>query len=105
MRLMRILVMFDLPVRTKQDKKNYAQFRKFLIDDGFTMMQFSIYSRVVVGLDGAQTHLNRIKRNIPPTGHIRAMTITEKQYESMIFLVGEPSTQEKTVGSQLQLVF
>lgn len=103
MRLMRLIVMFDLPVSMKADRRRYAIFRRFLIEDGYSMLQFSVYARVVVGLEGVQTHLNRLRANLPPTGHVRAMAVTEKQYESMWFLVGRPTIQEETVGSQLQI--
>lgn len=104
MRLMRLMVLFDLPVKSKTSRRHYQQFHKFLIKDGYTMMQFSVYTRIVTGLDGLDTHLARLKANLPPKGHVRAMSITEKQYESMFFLVGKPSAQEETVGSQLQIM-
>jgi len=100
---MRLIVLFDLPVRTKPDRRSYQQFHKFLISDGYVMMQFSVYTRVTNGLDGMQKHLARLKANLPCKGSVRAMTVTEKQYESMLFLVGKPTTQEKTVASQLQI--
>ncbi|MBN1192261.1 MAG: CRISPR-associated endonuclease Cas2 [Coriobacteriia bacterium] len=100
---MRLIVLFDLPVRTKPDKRAYQQFHKFLISDGYVMMQLSVYTRITNGLDGVQKHLARLKANLPSKGSVRAMTVTEKQYESMLFLVGKPTAQEKTVASQLQI--
>lgn len=104
MRMMRLLVLFDLPVSSKKSRKHYQQFHKFLLCDGYTMLQFSVYARVTKGLDGVETHLRRLRANLPPKGNVRAMAITEKQYESMWFLVGAPTQQEKSVGSQLQLL-
>ncbi len=95
--------MFDLPVATKASRKRYQQFRKFLINDGYVMMQFSVYSRITDGLDGLEKHLSRLKANLPPRGSVRAMTVTEKQYASIMFLVGKPRPQEESVGPQLQL--
>jgi CRISPR-associated protein Cas2 len=100
---MRLMVLFDLPVSSKASRRCYQQFHKFLIKDGYTMMQFSVYTRIANGLDGVQKHTARLRANLPPKGHVRAMTITEKQYETMLFLVGKPAVQEKTVGSQLQI--
>jgi CRISPR-associated protein Cas2 len=102
-KLMRLIVLFDLPVRAKPDRRAYQQFHKFLVSDGYVMMQFSVYTRVTNGLDGVQKHLARLRANLPSKGSVRAMTVTEKQYESMLFLVGRPTTQEKTVASQLQI--
>lgn len=100
---MRLMVLFDLPVSSKSSRRCYQQFHKFLVKDGYVMMQFSVYTRIVNGLDGLEKHLARLRANLPPKGHVRAMSITEKQYESMIFLVGKPTVQEETVGKQLQI--
>jgi CRISPR-associated protein Cas2 len=100
---MRLVVLFDLPVAAKVDRQHYARFRKFLVEDGYSMMQFSVYSRVVVGLDGVDTHMKRLKANLPPRGHVRALAVTEKQYATMWFLVGTPTIQEESVGAQLQI--
>lgn len=100
---MRLIVLFDLPVRAKPDRRAYQQFHKFLINDGYVMMQFSVYTRITNGLDGVQKHLARLRANLPDKGSVRAMTVTERQYESMLFLVGKPTTQEKTVAAQLQI--
>lgn len=88
-RCMRILVLFDLPVASKSDRKRYAKFRKFLIEDGYSMLQFSVYSRVTLNHDDARKHVERLKRNCPPKGQIRVMQITEKQYTAMEILVGD----------------
>lgn len=101
---MRLMVMYDLPVATKSNRKRYQQFHKFLINDGYAMMQFSVYTRITNGLDGVQKHLDRLNANLPSRGSVRVMAITERQYASMMFLVGEPTPQEKTVAAQLQLV-
>ncbi|MCC3351795.1 CRISPR-associated endonuclease Cas2 [Ruminococcus albus] len=88
-RFMRIMVFFDLPVTTKNDRKEYAKFRKFLINDGFIMIQFSVYSRTVRNHDDAKKHCKTIEANLPPKGSVRVLTVTEKQYDSMKLLVGE----------------
>ena len=103
MKLMRLLVLFDLPVKEKRDKKSYQRFHKFLLEDGYAMVQLSVYVRITNGTDGVDKHLRRLKAHLPPRGSVRALTITEKQYSSMLFLVGAPSVQEKSVGAQLHL--
>lgn len=85
---MRILVFFDLPVKEKAAQRAAAQFRNFLIKDGYQMLQFSVYCRVCNGYDAVKTHEERLKKNLPPNGSVRALTITEKQYESMQILLG-----------------
>lgn len=100
---MRLIVFFDLPVKSKMCRRNYQQFHKFLVKDGYVMLQFSVYTRIVNGLDGLDKHLKRLKANLPPRGHVRAMSITERQYKDMLFLVGKPTLQEESVGTQLQI--
>ena len=99
-RFMRVMVFFDLPVKTKRQRKVYADFRKFLIKDGYTMVQFSVYSRTVRNFDDAKKHTQRIKQHIPPEGSVRVMTVTEKQYASMEILVGEKWKQEELLDTK-----
>ncbi|MCR8940388.1 CRISPR-associated endonuclease Cas2 [Brevibacillus laterosporus] len=101
---MRILVFFDLPVKRKQDRKAYCAFRKFLIADGYDMLQFSVYSRICNGKEGTHNHLERLSRNLPSKGSVRSLIITEKQYEKMKFFVGKPKIKEEKVNS-VQLTF
>ncbi|WP_338122459.1 CRISPR-associated endonuclease Cas2 [Anoxybacillus flavithermus] len=103
-KFMRLLVFFDLPVITNREKRHYRKFRAFLLNEGYDMLQFSVYSRICNGHESADKHLNRLKRNLPPKGSVRAMIVTEKQYAKMQFLLGEPTTKEKTITTtQLSL--
>jgi CRISPR-associated protein Cas2 len=87
-KFMRILVFFDLPVKTKQEKKVAANFRKFLLKDGYHMLQYSMYARTCNGNDAVEKHKKRLYVNLPDNGSVRALTITEKQYQSIEILVG-----------------
>ncbi len=104
-RFMRILVFFDLPTTTKADKRAYTLFRRFLINDGYDMLQWSVYGRVVNGMDAEKKHLRRLQANLPPDGSVRSLTVTEKQFASMKMLVGSPKRQEKKVNSDQMLLF
>ncbi|MFA8439393.1 CRISPR-associated endonuclease Cas2 [Pueribacillus sp. YX66] len=95
-RFMRIIVFFDLPVMTSQERRQYARFRKFLLNDGYTMIQYSVYSRICNGNDAVQKHMKRLKENIPSVnGAIRCMKITERQFENMEILLGERTPEEE----------
>lgn len=102
---MRMLVFFDLPVTTKADRKAYTQFRKFLVNDGYDMLQFSVYGRIVANRDAEEKHYARVVANLPPEGSVRVLTVTEKQYASMKILVGLPLFQEKKVNADQMLLF
>lgn len=91
---MRVLVFFDLPVTSKKDRKEYAKFRKHLINDGYDMLQFSVYSRITQNHDDAKKHIERLSKNLPPKGSVRVMQVTEKQYNSMLIMVGERTATE-----------
>jgi len=104
-RFMRIIVFFDLPVVKREDRKEYQNFRRFLLNDGYLMLQFSVYSRICNGSDGVEKHINRLKANLPPKGSVRYLQLTEKQYSEMKFLVGSPKTQEKKINSSQLNVF
>jgi CRISPR-associated protein Cas2 len=98
-RFMRMMVFFDLPMVTKAEKRSYTLFRRFLINDGYDMIQFSVYGRILNGTGAVEKHFKRLADNLPPAGSVRLMTVTEKQFSSMKLLVGLPLFQETRVGS------
>lgn len=102
---MRLMVFFDLPTMSKADKKAYTTFRKFLIKDGYDMIQWSVYGRIVNGFDDAQTHLKRLSDNLPKSGSIRCLQISEKQFTGMKLLLGTKTYQEKKVNADQLLLF
>ncbi len=103
-RFVYLFVFFDLPVKTKNERRDATRFRKFLVNDGYDMMQLSIYTRVCRGQDAADKHLGRMKENLPPKGSVRALHVTERQFARMKLLVGNATRQEKTGTSQLVLL-
>lgn len=102
---MRLIVFFDLPVVKKRDRQEYQKFRRFLINDGYNMIQFSVYSRICNGIDGVNKHVARLYNNLPPKGSVRFLQVTEKQYSEMKFLVGAPKPQEKRVNATQLSIF
>lgn len=104
-RHMRLLVFFDLPVTTRAHRRAYAQFRRFLLNDGYDMVQLSVYGRVLNGHDAEEKHLRRLVAHLPSEGSIRALTVTEKQYASMKLLIGPPLFQEKKVAADQLILF
>ncbi|MFZ5589109.1 MAG: CRISPR-associated endonuclease Cas2 [Pseudomonadota bacterium] len=102
---MRLLVLFDLPVVTKAERRAYTIFRRFLVNDGYDMIQFSVYGRILNGNDALEKHYKRLVDNLPPDGSVRCLSITEKQFASMKLLVGLPLFQEKTVETDQMVLF
>lgn len=102
-KFMWLFVFFDLPTKTKKERKKYTQFRSFLLKNGFMMMQFSVYARICKGDDSVDTHKKRVRDKIPNRGHIRMISITDLQYEKMEILVGKKSEEEKLEKNQLLL--
>ena len=102
---MRMLVFFDLPVVTKTERRAYTVFRRFLLNDGYDMIQFSVYGRILNGNDAETKHMKRLIDNLPPDGSVRVLTVTEKQFASMKLLVGMPLFQEKAVQANQMLLF
>lgn len=97
---MRLIVLFDLPMITKKDVRAYNVFRKYLIKNGYIMMQFSVYCRIFNNRESASKHLEVLKRNVPKKGQIRVMTVTEKQYSNIDIIVGGVSRQEKVINEE-----
>jgi CRISPR-associated protein Cas2 len=104
-RFMRVLVFFDLPVKTKKQRKVANNFRKYLINQGFIMMQLSIYSRICNGPDSVEKYEIRIQANLPSEGNVKMLVITEKQYAKMKLLVGPPPKNEEHVTYEQLTLF
>ncbi len=103
-KIMRVVVLFDLPTNTKEERRAATQFRNFLLDDGFDMLQYSVYSRICPNRDNAERHLQRVKRNAPESGSVRLLHLTEQQFANMVIIVGEKTVQEVSLPSK-QLAF
>lgn len=102
-RVMWVLVLFDLPTETKKDKKAYADFRKNLQKDGFTMFQFSIYVRHCASSENPEVHIKRVKSILPEHGNVGIMCITDKQFGSIELFYGKKTIDVNTPGQQLEL--
>lgn len=100
---MRIMVFFDLPTKTKKQRKAYTKFRAFLLDDGYDMLQYSVYVRVCKGADAVETHRRRIQNYLPKKGSVHFLVLTEGYYERMEILVGNLTEQEEIGNKQLLL--
>ena len=92
---MRVLLFFDLPTTTKTERKVYSTFRKYLIKQGYLMVQFSVYSKIFNNSEAIDNHIKILKKNLPKDGSIRAMTVTEKQYSKIMILLGGVSLNEE----------
>lgn len=88
-RFMRVIVMFDLPVVTSVDRREYSRFRKYLIKNGFLMMQESIYTKLAQNSTAADIITDNIRKNKPAAGLVQVMRVTEKQYSKMDYIIGE----------------
>lgn len=88
-RYMRIIVLFDLPTITASDRRQYTNFRKYLIKSGFIMMQESVYCKLAPNSTVANAVINNIKKNKPNLGLVQMLSITEKQFSKMEYVIGE----------------
>lgn len=101
-RVMRAIVFFDLPNVYAKDKRNYLLFRKFLINEGFIMMQESVYSKIILNSQQGNALVERIRKKSPKKGIIQVLTITEKQYSQIEYIIGMSNT--KIINTEDRLV-
>ena len=102
-RIMWIMVFFDLPTQTKEDRKLASRLREQLLNDGFTMFQFSIYLRHCASRENALVHIKRTKNNLPPNGKVGILEITDKQFGRMELFHGKVESKKPNVVQQLEL--
>jgi len=82
-RQMWVMVMFDLPVGTKVERRNYTRFRKKLLSKGFWQLQYSVYARPCISDDTGETYRANVEKWLPPHGHVRIILFTDKQFGRM----------------------
>ena len=87
-RYMRLIVFFDLPVKTAKQRKDYRQFRKFLLKDGYLQLQESVYAKLVVNDGVAGAAVARMRKNRPPAGLVQIMKVSEAAYATMEYITG-----------------
>jgi CRISPR-associated protein Cas2 len=87
-RLMWMTVLFDLPVGTKKERRAATLFRKFLLDEGFEMSQYSVYMRFCAGKEQAEAYTRKVGHAVPSTGKVHIVYITDKQYENIVSFDG-----------------
>ena len=84
-----LFAMFDLPVDTRQARREYARFRKALIADGFTMLQYSVYARYCATEEGSLVHRKHVQDALPPSGQVRLLSVTDRQFGKMQVFFGK----------------
>lgn len=102
-RCMWVLAMFDLPTDTKKARRAYTLFRKHLLQDGFSQMQYSVYARHCASKENAEVHIRRVEQHLPPDGEVRIITITDKQFERMNIFWGKMRKPPEPAPCQLEL--
>lgn len=100
-----MIVAFDLPVLAKEQRKAATKFRKYLLKDGYMMIQFSFYARPTVTFSRMKTHLRRLKYNLPPEGSVRSIYVTQAQWERSYIIHGSPSKVANAEHMPKQLEF
>ena len=102
-KLMWMIVLFDLPVITPEERKTAGFFRKSLLDQGFHMSQFSVYYRLVSGREALDGYIRDIQKQLPAKGKVDILAITDKQYEAIVSFSGRSKEKNRKNPSQLLL--
>ena len=98
-----MFAMFDLPVKTKEARKHYTRFRVFLLTEGFTMLQFSVYARYCGTRERSEAFIRRIKDALPPKGEVRILSVTDHQFGKMEVYSGKARQQTEEPPEQFML--
>ena len=101
---MRIVVFFDIPVITASQRKTYRTFRKYLVKNGFLMMQESVYCKLAQNSSVGETIIENIRKNRPTEGLVQVLKVTEKQYGKMEYIIGESSNEVLNTDQRLVIL-
>ena len=101
-RIMRLIVFFDLPTLTSSDLIEYRKFRNFLIKNGFIMMQESVYCKLVLNSNSSNLLKKQIYKNLPKSGLVQLLQITEKQFTNIEYLKGK--SKSNIIDSEKRII-
>lgn len=96
--------MFDLPMETSSNKRHYRKFRKFLIENGYSMMQYSIYSKIILNRSVLNYQKVKLHENAPPQGYVDLLVVTENQYVNMQTVVGETVRTDQETSTNRMVI-
>jgi len=99
-----LFAMFDLPVKTKAARRQYTRFRKALIKEGFSMLQFSVYARYCPSEEASEAHRRRIGGLLPPEGQVRLLSVTDRQFGKMAIFQGKSRAPVEEPPRQLLFI-
>ena len=99
------MIFFDLPMLTREETRCYNKFHKFLLKNGYVMMQYSIYSKILPNKDSVNWHMEVLKKNLPPDGSVMSLCITEKQYAGMKNLICTKKALDEKITTKPLLIF
>ena len=98
-----LMVMFDLPTVTKEEKREYSRFRKYLLGEGFVQLQYSVYAKFCASRENSRKYFHHIENAVPPSGHVRLLMVTDKQFGEMVSLYGRQLEEIERKPEQLLL--
>ncbi len=98
-----LFAMFDLPVKTRPERRRYARFRKLLLSEGFTQLQFSVYARYFESEEASTACRRRVAERVPEKGRVRLLHVTERQFARMSVLFGNRAQIPEEPPEQLLL--
>ena len=101
---MRVIVFFDLPVETAEDRRNYRKFRKLLIKGGFLMIQESVYAKLALNQTQVEQIISDVKKEKPPKGSVQILSVTEKQFSKMELVSGKVDTNVVNTDERLLIL-
>lgn len=101
---MRVMIFFDLPVETCIQRREFRNFRKFLLKSGFLMMQESVYSKLALNASTAEAIRRSVMKECPPEGIVQLIIVTEKQYNGIEFVIGQSKSELLTTDERLVIL-
>lgn len=101
---MRVLVFFHLPVLTSENRRAYAKFRRFLLKNGFLMLQESVYCKLALNSSAVNAIVDNVHKNKPEEGLIQLLTVTEKQYAKMDIILGQVKSEVLDTDERLVIL-
>lgn len=98
-----LFALFDVPVDSSESRREYAKFRRLLLDEGFSMLQFSVYAKFHRSEESSQAERNKLKAYLPSDGQVRFLAVTDRQFGKMDVFIGKKRKEPEESPRQLAL--
>lgn len=84
-----VILFFDLPCKTKAERRLYSKFRKEILRRGYACLQESVYVKLLHNCSSSGGEIASVRALSPKHGSVMALPMPLAAFEELTALTGE----------------